>query len=143
MKLRTLAVAAVVLLSATMVLAQAGKGGGQGGQRGGGMRGMMGVDQEWAALCFQINISADQIAKLRPTFAWAWKARQSAIKTAMASRNFEAAGKTMAQVQSTVDARVKTVLTSAQRTQLAKWKTDQAAARAKMRGGGQGGGQRK
>lgn len=144
MKLKVLAVAAVALLSASLVLAQPGKGG---GPRGGGMRGMMmGIDQQWAALCFQINISPEQVAKLRPTFQWAWQQHQAAMQKAMASHSFEAAAKTITSVQSTVDSRVKMVLSKSQQAQWAKYKSNLEAQRAKMRSqmGGMGrGGQRK
>lgn len=150
MRLRLIA-AMMMVLVVTVAYAQpgAGKAGGQRRGGGGGMRGMMGVEQEWAALCFEINMSPEQVAKLRPTFQWAWKARNSAMQSAMASHSFDSAGKMMASVNKTVDERVKIVLTSAQLAQLTKWKADQAALRQKMRaqaggpGGGQGGGPKK
>lgn len=146
MKLKLAALVMVVLISASLVMAQPGKGGGQGGQRGGGMRGMMGAEREWSVLCFEVKITPEQIAKLRPTFQWAWDEQKTAIKSAMASHSFDSAGKVMATVQSTVDSRVKIVLTKTQQAQLAKYKAAQEAARAKMRsqmGGGMGGGQGK
>ncbi|MEI6500062.1 MAG: hypothetical protein WCP21_03435 [Armatimonadota bacterium] len=132
MKLRLVA-AVMLVLAVTVAYAQPGAGKG-GERRGSGMRGMMGVEQEWAALCFEINMSAEQVAKLRPTFQWAWKARNSAMQSAMASHSFETAGKTMTSVNNTVDERIKIVLTKTQMSQWTKWKADQAALREKMRG---------
>ncbi|MEI6502050.1 MAG: hypothetical protein WCP21_13615 [Armatimonadota bacterium] len=145
MKLKLIAAMMLVLMM-TVAYAQPGAGKGGGGERrGGGMRGMMGLDQEWAALCFEINMSPEQVAKLRPTFQWAWKARNSAMQSAMASHSFDTAGKTMASVNKTVDERIKIVLSSTQMAQWNKWKADQAALRQKMRAaaGGPGGGKAK
>lgn len=143
MKFKMAVLVTVVLISASLAVAQPGKGGGQGGMRGGGMRGVMGADREWSVLCFEVKITPEQIAKLRPTFQWAWDEQKTAMKSAIASHSFDNAAKTMASVQSTVDSRVKIVLTKSQQAQLAKYKAAQEAARAKMRqqmGGGMGGG---
>jgi Spy/CpxP family protein refolding chaperone len=141
MKPKLAAVAMIVLISASLAFAQPARNG-QPGQRGGGMRGMGGgIDQEWAALCFEINLTADQITKLRPTFQWAWKARNSAIQSAMASHSMDAARKTMESTTKTLDERVNIVLTKTQKAQWAKYKANQAAMRDKWRksaGGGRG-----
>jgi hypothetical protein len=131
----TLAGAVMMLLLLTAANAQPGGNGG--GRRGG----MSSVDRDWAVLCFEINISADQIAKLRPTFQWAWKCQGIALKSAMTSHDFESVGKTMASVTSTVRDRIKIVLTAAQYTQWTKYNAEQAKLRAQRRaqmGGGPG-----
>jgi dihydrofolate reductase len=92
-----------------------------------------GVEQEWAALCFEINITAEQIAKLRPTFQWAWKARNAAIQKAMSSHDMGSARQTMESVSKTLDERVNIVLSKTQKAQWAKYKANQAAMRDKWR----------
>jgi len=101
---------------------------------------MMYVEQSWAALCFEVNLSADQIAKLKPSYAWAYKSRNDAMKAAMANHDFEAAGKTMAYIKSTLDARIPIVLTAAQKTLWKQWVANQEAMRNRMRQGMGGGG---
>ncbi|MHB8995405.1 MAG: hypothetical protein ACYC63_09175 [Armatimonadota bacterium] len=130
-------VAGIVLLFALSVaVAQPPKG----GQRGAGMRGMGGgLEQEWAALCFEINISADQMGKLRPTFQWAWKARNAAIQKAMASKDMASVRATVETTTKTVDERVNLVLTKTQKAQWAKYKANQAAMRDKWRKAAGGG----
>lgn len=128
MNTKTMVVGIVVLFALSVAVAQPPKG----GQRGGGMRGG-GIDQEWAALCFEINISADQVAKLRPTFQWAWKARNAAIQKAMVSKDMASVRTTMETTTKTINERVNLVLTATQKAQWAKYKANQAAMRDKWR----------
>lgn len=134
----------IALLLALAVTASAfaqpagGKGQGGGGRRGMGGS-MMYVEQSWAALCFDINLTADQISKLKPTYAWAYKSRNDAMKAAMANHDFAAAGKTMEYVKKTVDERIPLVLSAAQKTAWKKWQADQEAMRSRMRQGFQAG----
>lgn len=142
MKSKLLAVAALAL-AVSLVWAQGGgqgKGGGE--RRGMGGRGMSSVEMDWAALCFEINMTSTQIEKLRPTFKWAWQSRNNALKSAMTSHNFDSLGKTMEYVNKTVADRLKIVLTKDQQAQWTKYKAEQAklrASRAFGRGGPGGG----
>jgi|ADurb_H2B_02_Slu_FD_contig_31_3435119_length_837_multi_5_in_0_out_0_2 hypothetical protein len=141
MKTRLTLMLSLAALTATMALAQP-PGGGQGGADRGQRRGMMGsamfVEQSWAALCFEIGLSNDQIAKLKPSYVWAYKTRASAMKTAREKRDFEAMGKTLSYVKSTLEARIPGVLTATQKTAWKKWQTEQEAMRNRMGPGGAG-----
>lgn len=117
-----------------------------GGKGGGGGRGMgMGASSEqiWAELCFGVNISATQIAKLKPTFAWAWNERNTTMRTAMQNRDMAAIQAKAAQIKSAIDKAIKIVLTKDQMATYNKWIADRQAEREKMRaqfGAGKGGG---
>lgn len=126
----------------TMVPAMAQGGGRQKGgeRRGGGMRSMGYVEQSWAALCFEINISQAQITKLKPSYQWAWKTRNAAMKSAMEKRDFQSLSSTMTSVKSSLDTKIKSVLTKQQLTQWNKWQAEQAK---RMARGGPGGGKKK
>ena len=136
MKTRLSVMLGLAALAATLALAQP-PGGGQGGADRGQRRGMMGsamfVEQSWAALCFEIGLSNDQIAKLKPSYVWAYKARASAMKTAREKHDFEAMGKTLSQIKSTLEARIPSVLTATQKTAWTKWQAEQEAMRNRMR----------
>ncbi|MEN6304202.1 MAG: hypothetical protein ABFD96_15830 [Armatimonadia bacterium] len=136
-----LAVGCVALIL-TMVSAMAQGGARQKGgeRRGGGMRSMGFVEQSWAALCFEVNISQAQITKLKPSYQWAWKTRNAAMKSAMANRDFESLGKTMTSVRSSLETKIKSVLTKQQLAQWNKWQAEQAK---RMMRGGPGGGKKK
>lgn len=122
------------------VMAQQG-GAGQGERRGAGMRGSMGfIEQSWAALCFEMDLSQTQITKLKPSYQWAWKTRNAALKSAMANRDFAAMGKSMETIKTTLEPRIKTVLT---KEQLAKWNKWTAEQSKRMTRGGPGGGGKK
>lgn len=131
-------VLAVGLVMALVVSVTWAQGAGQGGQRrGGDMRGGMGrmssIENDWATLCFDIGISADQITKLRPTFKWGWETQQTTVKNMMGKRDqasFQAAAKTMQQVNKTIQERIPKVLT---KQQLAAWNKLQAEREAQMR----------
>ncbi|MCE5237339.1 hypothetical protein LLH23_02480 [bacterium] len=139
--MRTRLIVAVLAASALAGVAFAQPPGGKG--PGGGGRGMMGsmmyVEQSWTALCFEVNLSAAQIAKLKPSYAWAYKTRNTALKTAREKRDFQSAAKTLDYVKSTLDARIPNVLTAAQKTAWKRWQTEQAAMHSRMRPGGAGG----
>lgn len=143
------AVGLIVLIAVSVVFGQA-PAGGRGGRGGGGARGMMGagmsIERWWAALCFEVGISQTQFGKLKPTFQWAYKERNAAIKKAMEKRDFEALGKTMATVNKTVEDRIPIVLTAQQKEAWKKWQANEEAMRQKMREGmrqGAGAGQGK
>lgn len=126
--------ALVALLVAGQACAQGQRGAGTGGQRrGGGMGGGMYVEQSWAVLSFEVKISADQAAKLKPTYEWAWKTRNYTLKTAMQKRDFQAVGSTMEKVKKAIDTAISRVLTKQQMATWQKWQKDQEAQRAKMR----------
>jgi len=140
MRIRLTIAILVAIALTTVACAQAGGKAQGGGQRRGMGGSMMYVEQSWAALCFEVNLSADQIAKLKPSYAWAYKSRNDAMKAAMANHDFEAAGKTMAYIKSTLDARIPIVLTAAQKTLWKQWVANQEAMRNRMRQGMGGGG---
>lgn len=75
-------VCAALLLGATaLVLAQPGGGGGGGrgmGRRGGG--GGMGLESEWAIVCFELRIDGDQFTKLRAVYQEAWGKRKELME---------------------------------------------------------------
>lgn len=129
-------VVAVALAGGALAQPAGGKGPGGGGR--GMMGSMMYVEQSWAALCFEVNLSATQIAKLKPSYAWAYKTRNTALKTAREKRDFQSAAKTLDYVKSTLDARIPNVLTAAQKTTWKKWQTEQAAMRNRLRQGAGG-----
>ena len=132
---QTIALACVALMTLVgQASAQQQAGGQQGARRGARMGPAMYVEQSWAALCFEVNISADQIAKLRPTYQWAWKVRNAVLKTAMEKQDFQSAAPTLEKVKSTIDERVKMVLTSKQLAQWSKWQKAQANRRRSSRG---------
>ena len=138
----TITILAALALTA-VAFAQPPGGKGQGGQNGGQRRGMMGaamfVEQSWSVLCFEIDLSAGQIAKLKPSYVWAYKVRNDALKTAREQRSFEAAGNTLKYVKSTLEARIPNVLTDAQKTAWKKWQAEQEAMHNRARQGGGGG----
>jgi Spy/CpxP family protein refolding chaperone len=138
----TISILAVLALTA-VAFAQPAGGKGQGGPDRGQRRGMMGtamfVEQSWAALCFEIDLSSTQIAKLKPSYVWAYRARAAAMKTAREQQSFEAAGTTMTYIKTTLEARIPNVLTAAQKTAWQKWQANQAAMRNRARQGGGGG----
>ncbi len=135
--MRTRLIVAVLAACALAGAAFAQPPGGKG--PGGGGRAMMGsmmyVEQSWAALCFEVSLSATQITKLKPSYAWAYKTRNTALKTAREKRDFQSAAKTLDYVKSTLDARIPNVLTAAQKTAWKKWQTEQAAMHNRMRQG--------
>jgi len=127
----------------TIVFAQPTGGKGPAGpaagpRRGGMMRDMMFVERSWAALCFEINISNEQISKLKPTFVWAYQTRNNALKAAWEKHDFQAAAQTMAQVRKTLEERIPTVLTAAQKKAWQKWQKEQEQIMNRMRAGGRG-----
>lgn len=102
------------------------------------MRDMMFVERSWAALCFEINISNEQISKLKPTFVWAYQTRNNALKAAWEKHDFQAAAQTMAYVRKTLEERIPAILTAAQKKAWQKWQKEQEQIMNRMRGGGRG-----
>lgn len=68
--------AALMLGAASLALAQ--PGGGPGGGRGMGRRGGpgMGLEGEWAIICFELKVEGEQFAKLRAVYQEAWGKRK-------------------------------------------------------------------
>ena len=110
-------VLALIALAATAFAQQprAGAGGGA-GARGGAARGggMMFLESSWLALTFEIGISSDQIAKLRPAYQAAWNQRKSAFAQAQKSRNFQALMTLGAKQQTTLQGKIRQVLNGQQ-----------------------------
>lgn len=136
-----LTVVAVISLASVALAQQQGGGGRDGGQRRGMMGSAMFIEQSWSALCFEMDLSQVQFGKLKPTYVWAYKARESALKSARETRSFDAAAKTLATIKSTLEERIPIVLTDAQKVQWKKWQAEQAARQNRMRegAGGRGG----
>ena len=139
----------VILVMALIAVAAAafaqqrgpGAGGGPGGGRG-AMAGMMSVERTWAQLAFEVNISNQQMATLRPTFQSAWKTRNDAIAKAREKGDMsglEAVGK---KIEASIEAKLKTVLTKEQMAKWQKMKQEAAARRQAGPRGPGGGGQR-
>ena len=77
------ACAALMLGTTALVEAQPGGGGGGGGGRqGGGRRGGpgMGIESEWAIICFELKIDGDQFVKLRAAYQEAWGQRKQLME---------------------------------------------------------------
>lgn len=140
-KLAAVTTLTLVALASVALTQQQGGGGRDGGQRRGMMGSAMFIEQSWSALCFEMDLSQVQFGKLKPTYVWAYKARESALKSARESRNFEAAAKTLATIKTTLEQRIPIVLTDAQKAQWKKWQAEQAARQSRMRDGmaGRGG----
>ncbi|MCC7261559.1 MAG: hypothetical protein IT369_03450 [Candidatus Latescibacteria bacterium] len=83
MKIVTCLTTALVLGTAALVMAQpGGGGGGQGGGRGGMRRGGagMGLEGEWAIVCFELKIDGEQFTKLRAVYQEAWGQRKALVE---------------------------------------------------------------
>lgn len=130
---RLLKSAVIVTLALTLAalpaLAQGPRAGATGarpgGERRGGMMNMMYLEQSWAALTFEIGISADQISKLRPTYQAAWKSRAAAMKTAMQKRDFQSASSAATKIKASLDGKIKAVLSKSQMAAWTKWQAEQ------------------
>ncbi|MBU0609983.1 MAG: hypothetical protein KKI08_19010 [Armatimonadetes bacterium] len=153
MKTRLTITILAALALTTLAFAQPPGGKGQGGQDRSQRRGAMGaamfIEQSWSALCFEINLSATQIAKLKPSYVWAYKARNAALKTAREQHSFDSVANTLNYIKKTLEDRIPIVLTAAQKTAWQKWQAEQEAMRNRTRqggagkaGGGGGGGQK-
>ncbi len=144
MKTRLSITILAALALTTIAFAQPPGGKGQGGQDRGQRRGAMGaamfIEQSWAALCFEIGLSNEQIGKLKPSYVWAYKARNAALKTAREQQNFDSVVNTMNYIKKTLEERIPIILTATQKTAWQKWQADQEAMRNRMRQAGPGGG---
>ena len=132
------ALVVVVVLAMTVSLAFGQKGSGKrgAGQRGpGAMGGMMYLERTWTAVSFQLSCTSQQLEKLRPTYRTALKTRNAALKKAMEARDWKAVGTAMQKCKSTLDAKLKAVLSSQQ------WQKLQAQMKPRMGGMRRGGGQ--
>ncbi|MEW6752357.1 MAG: hypothetical protein AB1505_15440 [Candidatus Latescibacterota bacterium] len=146
---RLLAVAAACALGlAAYVQAQPGGGGmGQGrfgGAAGGGMA-MMGVESDWALVCFELGVDDATMARLRPVFRQAWDARQDLVESAHAGAGDRTRMREeMAQIQEELEQGYRAILSADQLKQLAALKAQRAASwrQAAPRGGMGPGGDR-
>lgn len=119
-----------------------GAGGGPGGGRMQGMADLRYVETAWMAACFELNVSAQQLASLRPTFQAAYKLRQDAMEKARTSRDVSGLEATGKRIKSSIDAKLKQVLTAQQMTKWQKLQKEAEARRQAGRGAAGGGGQR-
>ena len=137
-------VMALIAVAAAAFAQQRGPGAG-GGPGGGRMQGMMDlryVETAWMAACFELNVSAQQLASLRPTFQAAYKLRRDAMEKARTSRDLSGLEATGKKIKSSIDAKLKQVLTAQQMAQWQKLQKEAEARRQAGRGGPGGGGQR-
>jgi hypothetical protein len=145
-------VIALLGLLAGCLHAQPGQGQGQGqgqgrggpGSRGGGMGAMNYLDRAWTVINFGLECTPEQIEKLRPAFANGYAVRTDAMNKIAATEDkraaFQEAMPVLQQMQTSLEAQVKLVLTP---EQLTKLQTLMAAGQGRPGGnrGGQGGGQ--
>lgn len=132
---------ALIAAAAAAIAQQLGPGGGGGPGAGrGAMAGMMSIERTWAQLAFEVNISNQQMATLRPTFQSAWKTRNDAIAKAREKRDMSGLEAVAKQIEAGIEAKLKTVLTKEQMAKWQKMKQEEAARRqAGPRGPGGGG----
>ena len=119
---------ALVALAATAFAQQPRAGGGAGGRGGGGAgRGMsaMFLESSWLALTFEIGISSDQIAKLRPAYQAAWNQRKSAFAQAQKSQNYQSLMPLADRQKATLQARIRQVLNGQQYSRWQKYQQQQ------------------
>jgi hypothetical protein len=97
-------------------------GGGRGGGRGGpgGPMGGMYLERTWTAVSFQLECTAEQKDALSPTYAAALKTRDAAVLKAHEEQDMEAVQAAMKACKTTLDAKLKEVLTADQLTALQK-----------------------
>ncbi|MBI2502565.1 MAG: hypothetical protein HYW07_04955 [Candidatus Latescibacteria bacterium] len=79
--MKTIAFVCAALLLGAAALIQAQPGGGGGG-RGQGRRGGpgMGLEGEWAVICFEMKIDGEQFTKLRVVYQEAWVKRRDLME---------------------------------------------------------------
>lgn len=122
-------------------------GGGPGGPGGpGGARGMMGamnyIERAWTAMFFEIGCNTEQLQNLYATFAAAWNTRKDAqAKLRAGNMDFQTYAQTLQQIQQTIDAKLKEVLTADQQKKWEEYNAQQQMPRGNRGGpGGPGGG---
>jgi Spy/CpxP family protein refolding chaperone len=123
-----------------------GQGGGFGGPGGQGGRGMMGsmnyIERAWTAMFFELGCSTEQLQNLYATFGAAWNTRKDAqAKMRAGTMDFQAYGQVLQQIQQTIDAKLKEVLTADQQKKWEEFNAQQQMPRGNRGGqGGPGGG---
>jgi hypothetical protein len=121
-------VLALIALAATAFAQQPRAGGGAGGRGGGGGgRGMsaMFLESSWLALAFEIGISSDQLAKLRPAYQAAWNQRKSAFAQAQKTQNYQSLMTLGDKQKATLEAKIRQVLNGQQYSRWQKYQQQQ------------------
>lgn len=115
-------VAAVCLLSLVAGTLWAQQGPGGPGGRGRGMGAWMFIERSWAAVCFGIQATQEQIQQLWEAYQNAWNTRAQAIAKLRQAQDRQAAmeefQQAMEQVRMDLDNKLKAVLTPEQYQQL-------------------------
>jgi hypothetical protein len=87
---------------------------------------MMFLDSSWCALAFEVGISADQAAKLRPAYQAAWNQRKAALAKAQKSRDYQSLMGLGDKQKATLEAKIRQVLSGQQYARWLKWQQQQA-----------------
>jgi len=140
-----LAIAAMVIfVSQHSIQAQAPGGPGGPGGAGGGNRAMMmqmfSADNEWAYISFELGVKDDVLIKCRPTFQDA-HTKGLAMRTKMGEASGDTdkmrALKTESDtIKSTLDGKLKAILTPEQIAKIATWEKESRARMQQRAGGG-------
>ncbi|MDQ1329018.1 MAG: hypothetical protein QG641_2307 [Candidatus Poribacteria bacterium] len=148
-----LAIAAMVIfVSQHSIQAQAPGGPGGPGGAGGGNRAMMmqmfSPDNEWAYISFELEgVTDDMLKNCRPAFKEAHTkslAMRTEMGAAMGDTDKMRALKTKSDsIKSTLDAKLKTILTPAMIAKIATWEKESRARMQQRAGGGPGGTQQR
>jgi CHASE3 domain sensor protein len=101
------------------------------------------IERAWTAMFFEIGCNTEQLQNLYATFAAAWNTRKDAqAKLRAGAMDFQTYAQTLQQIQQTIDAKLKEVLTE---EQMKKWQDFNAQQqmplgnRGRAPGGGAGG----
>ena len=87
---------------------------------------MMFLDSSWCALAFEVGVSADQAAKLRPAYQAAWNQRKAALAKAQKTQNYQALMGLGDKQKATLEAKIRQVLSAQQYARWRKWQQQQA-----------------
>jgi len=112
----------VALALAALALAQGGgppPGGGGGRPPGGDMQVMTYLEKTWTAVCFQLDCTAEQQESLKATYASALQTRNQVLEQALKNRDMTAMQKAAQTCKTTLDTKLKTVLSDEQWQKLA------------------------
>lgn len=116
-------------------------GGGPGGGGGqGGRGGMNNLERAWTAMFFELGCTTEQLQNCYATFAAGWNTRKDAAAKARADNDFATYMQAMQQIQQTIDAKLKEVLTAEQQTKWTEYQASQQMPRGNRGGGGGGAG---
>ena len=107
-------------VSAALVSAQPPPGGGGPGGNRGQMQARMYFEMTWAAVCFKLQCTPDQVIALQPTYAAALDARDKDVAAARAANDRPGMQKAFETCKATLDAKLKEILSAQQQLDLEK-----------------------